>query len=371
MDRGDLFEHIYAAVEDDAALEALPQRFADLVGCRSATLIHVTADGALRSFLSNYWPEEILGPYVEGGYDREDPWVPAATAPGALNRIQALDALVPPERVVNSRFGDFHRARGDDTARAVGGRILLDDGMVGLAAQAGLRAPPFEAQHVARLQPLVPHIRRLYDLRQRLAVREGPARAEALAAEGLIDGMTCGVILAAANGRILFLNRTARRMLERSGGLRVTAGILWAPEAGPRLARAMALAAARRGDAFDALEIRGGDDIAWRLCVCPWTLEGRSCALVTIDEPRAGAPGAARLAGRLHGLTAAETAILDALLAGLSPEETARRREVSIATVRTQVQQLLRKTGTSRIGEMLAQVGRLPALGRFEEPDGR
>lgn len=355
----DILDQLYAAVDDDAALDALPQLIADLVGTRSAMLIHHGADGALLSHHYNYWTPEHLSLYVAGGYHLEDPWVPTASAPGAFNRMQPLDAIVPADKVLNgTRFGEFHRTIGDDTARAVGGLILLEDGLLGLAAQAGLAAAAFDASHAAKLQPLVPHMQRLYNLRHRLAgQRPGPSPAD-----GVVDALSCGVLIVDGASRILFLNHPAHRILDRRDGLRVTAGVLWTPEKRYRLARAVAIAASRRESSFDALEFAGAQGTAYRVTISPWTLEGRSCALVTIDEPGASQPDATRIAARLYGLTAAEAAILNALLSGLAPEEIAERRAVSLATVRTQVQQLLRKTGKHRIADMLVLIARLPIM---------
>lgn len=354
----DIFDRIYAAVDDDAALAELPQHIADLVGTRSATLTHVGADGALRSHHCNYWAPEHLQFYVSGGYHLDDPWVAPASAPGALNRMQTLDAIVPPEAVVNTRFFEAFRSFGDDTALAVGGILTLEDGVLGMAGHAGFGSSGFEARHVAMLQPLVPHVQRLYNLRHRLAGQ----RPRPSPADGVVDALSCGVLIADAASRILFLNHPAHRILDRRDGLRVTAGVLWAPEKRDRLARAVAIAASRRESSFDALELAGAQGADYRVTVSPWKLEGRSCALVTIDEPGRTPPEALRIAGRLHGLTAAESAILDALMAGLSPEEIAERRTVSLATVRTQVQQLLRKTGTRRITDMLVLIARLPVI---------
>jgi len=361
----DILDRLYAAVDDDAALAALPQLIADTVGARSAMLQHIGADGAMRSATFNYWAPEHLSRYVEGKYYLDDPWLPYASAPHAINRVYAFDELVPLRTVLNSRFFDFYRSIGDDTAHVVGGVIALEDGMLTLGALAGLGSNGFDAGHAARLQPLVPHLRRLYELRARLA-RGRPAPS---LADGVIDGLDCGVLIVDQNGRILFLNRLAKAILDRADGLASRAGTLRVKSGGDRrLVWAMAIAASRRDAGFDAFEVARSDGASYRIAVSPWSFLGSSCALITIDDPKADQSPAADLAARLYGLTSAETAVLKALLKGLSPEEAAEQRAVSLATVRTQVQHLLRKTDTRRISEMLVLVARLARVASSPAP---
>jgi DNA-binding CsgD family transcriptional regulator len=67
------------------------------------------------------------------------------------------------------------------------------------------------------------------------------------------------------------------------------------------------------------------------------------------DQPRASAD----TLNALYGLTPAETTIANGLLSGLSPQEIADQRRVSIGTVRDQLKSLLSKTGTRRQSDLV------------------
>lgn len=74
----------------------------------------------------------------------------------------------------------------------------------------------------------------------------------------------------------------------------------------------------------------------------------RSLMLLVLNLEARNYADAARRAGELFGLSAAETSVLAAILEGLTVEEIAERRCASIATVRTQVKQILSKSGHVR-----------------------
>lgn len=65
---------------------------------------------------------------------------------------------------------------------------------------------------------------------------------------------------------------------------------------------------------------------------------------------------------REHNLTPAETQVLDALCAGLRPQEVAVQHGVAISTVRSQISSIRSKTGAQSIRALVRQVAVLPPL---------
>jgi DNA-binding CsgD family transcriptional regulator len=65
---------------------------------------------------------------------------------------------------------------------------------------------------------------------------------------------------------------------------------------------------------------------------------------------------------RCHGLTSAETAVLQALCDGLDPMEIARHNGVAVCTVRSQIGSVRAKTGAGSIRELLSRIAALPPL---------
>jgi FixJ family two-component response regulator len=65
---------------------------------------------------------------------------------------------------------------------------------------------------------------------------------------------------------------------------------------------------------------------------------------------------------RLCDLTQAETAVLEALVAGDRPTDIAKDKGVAMSTVRTQICQLRLKTGSHSIREIVQRVVGLPPM---------
>jgi len=65
---------------------------------------------------------------------------------------------------------------------------------------------------------------------------------------------------------------------------------------------------------------------------------------------------------RDHGLTPAETRVLEALCDGHDAREVAERHGVGIATVRTQICAIRAKTGTESIRDLVRLVAALPPM---------
>ena len=65
---------------------------------------------------------------------------------------------------------------------------------------------------------------------------------------------------------------------------------------------------------------------------------------------------------RSHGLTLAETRVLEALSEGLQPSDIAARHGVGISTIRSQIGSIRSKTRSDSIGALVRQVAVLPPL---------
>jgi DNA-binding CsgD family transcriptional regulator len=98
------------------------------------------------------------------------------------------------------------------------------------------------------------------------------------------------------------------------------------------------------------------------VAVLPLDAEGGGAALVSLEQPRRTQDLAVQCYARQHGLTAAETAVLEALIDGLTPSGVARSKRVAVSTVRTQIGQLRLKTGSRSIRHLLDRVAGLPPM---------
>ena len=84
--------------------------------------------------------------------------------------------------------------------------------------------------------------------------------------------------------------------------------------------------------------------------------------LISLPQSSRSKDLAVQIFAREQGCTGAETAVLEALLAGQTPEAIAQAKRVALCTVRTQIGQLRLKTGSHTIRELLDRVAGLPPM---------
>ena len=99
----------------------------------------------------------------------------------------------------------------------------------------------------------------------------------------------------------------------------------------------------------------------------PATVLKPALALVLITDPANNPVLAGQALQQLFGLTAAEASVALALAAGRSAEEIAAERAVSLPTVRTQLRQMLAKTGALHLRDLVRLLASLPVV----TPPGR
>ena len=176
-----------------------------------------------------------------------------------------------------------------------------------------------------------------------------------------LDHVGRGMLLVGAGGRVLHANRLASQALADGHALQISQGRLGAhsPDDAQRLAGA--LQAAMQRDLRQLLHL-GQGATSVTVAVLPIDGEGGGAALVSMEQPRRKLDLAVQCYARQHSLTGAETAVLEALLGGLSPSAVARAKQVAVSTVRTQISQLRLKTGARSIRQLLDRVAGLPPM---------
>lgn len=177
-----------------------------------------------------------------------------------------------------------------------------------------------------------------------------------------LDHVGRGMLLVRTDARVLHANRLASRALGPGAVLQVIDGCLRAAAAGDQQALMDALVAATERGLRQMLPLGQGAD-ALSVAVLPLDRQGAGVALVSLPQARGGGPDlAVHGFARLHGITSAETAVLEALLSGRRPGDIAREKGVQLSTVRTQIGQLRQKCGARTIRELLDRVAALPPM---------
>ena len=223
------------------------------------------------------------------------------------------------------------------------------------------RKREFERDEIRLYERLAPHLQRAVQLNLKLTRLEMRCSASADA----LDYLEQGAFLVDGASRVLHANREAERLTGVGGALRVLSGILRARAASDTaelhgLVAGCAACGEEAGTGGPLSLPRGPDRAAIDLSVLPlrgetspFFLVPRPVAIIFARDPdRRRAPPAARLMQR-YGLTRAEIRFAVEIVKGDGLQACADRLGVSLATARTHLAHIFRKTGVARQAELV------------------
>jgi len=216
---------------------------------------------------------------------------------------------------------------------------------------------------------LAAHLRRSIQIHRGIVGR----RVQGSAAERVLDAVPIGVILLNATCQVLNQNKMADDILSQHDGLFVDrTGLCTAvPKESARLRRVIAQVASS-GEDPDRTPVgvirveRPSLSSAWLLIVVPIVAapheEGvMPLAVIFVSDGERTPEIPPEVLERLFGLTPAESRLLVALVDGHSLDEAATMFSVSKNTLRNQLNQIFRKTETSKQSELVRMVLTSPA----------
>jgi DNA-binding CsgD family transcriptional regulator/PAS domain-containing protein len=216
-----------------------------------------------------------------------------------------------------------------------------------------------------RMRLIVPHLCR--------AVLIGKAvdleAAEAAAFADTLDGLSAGVFLVDAKGRIVHVNASGRALAAEGAALRVVDDTLVPADA--VAARVLDEALAAAGDGDTAVGVRGiavpltaRDRERYTVHVLPLTSGARRCAgqryaavaAVVVRKAAIETPSPAEAVARSYGLTPSELRVMLASIEVGGVAETADALGIGEATVKTHLHRVFGKTGASRQADLVRLV---------------
>jgi DNA-binding CsgD family transcriptional regulator len=175
--------------------------------------------------------------------------------------------------------------------------------------------------------------------------RRGTQRSEVIVAlHSVLDEFPHSVFVVSSESRLLFQNRGARALIQKTGTLQLRRGFLWI---GDSLAGSLVRSQRSGGEssAGSALWVSQGTP-ARRHCLYVTRLGLRRrtdpIAIVLFPSHR-GRQVSVRMLKELYRLTQAEATTAAQLFAGLRPTEAARHLKVSTNTVRSHIKRIFAK----------------------------
>ncbi len=235
-------------------------------------------------------------------------------------------------------------------------------------------APHFQASQYAEADLLVPHLRRAIEVYQTL---HGTRRVHLALAEA-IDRLPTGLLLLDRKRRVVVQSKGAARIIAAEDGFGID-------RSGPSAADARENATLQKLIA-DAMEAQAGQEMrsagfvavsrpsgarAYAVMVTPLLAApghgAGSDAVVAlfVADPSARVVATPEVLTELYQLTHSEAELVRLLAGGLSLEEAAVKRGVSLNTARSHLKHAFAKTDTSRQGELVRLI--ISGVGQIRE----
>lgn len=359
---GPVLRGIYDAAFDPGRWSTAMEQVSDEIDARASFLFSSHSDtepGAVQQ--THGLPPEMIDSF--GTYwHTQDEWANAARSTGNMQRGTLVTGteLVPARELRRTSFyNDFCRRY---EIESLLGSVLFDgreaDGMplTNLCWYRPPGSPDFGEQEKRRVRNLLPHFRRALRIQRRIGWLASQRTQPALGALGLAS------FVLDRSARVVHHNALGGELLQslppecsRFGQLR---------QLGERCTPAItdAIAACRPEAPVQVMAMLGSPHhrvVQATLVVLPgetampFDAPPQARFLLLVELPRHGGIETAKRVAPLFGLTPAEARVLGGLLDGVAPAAIAEAGGTCLPTVRTQISNILAKTGTAGQSELL------------------
>ena len=271
------------------------------------------------------------------------------------------EELIETKALMRTEWFDF--CRSTEIYHLIGAQTLVDDGFISaVGVHRPERCKSFDESDRRKMSLILPHIQRSQQIAGKLgaAVRQGGLAFE------LLETLSVGVAIVAADGRLLYANRVAEKVFRTSGGLCVVRGRLRPQAAGDGAAFERSVSdMVRTGSGTGTrsggmMHLRRSDMMTMPVLIAPLRVAGHDTTLpsaaVIFADPDAATVSPWRMLAWRWGLTPAEARLLAALAAGQEVGSYANATGVGVGTVRTHLKQIFAKTGYRRQVDLVRAV---------------
>ncbi|HTE92742.1 MAG TPA: LuxR C-terminal-related transcriptional regulator [Bradyrhizobium sp.] len=216
-----------------------------------------------------------------------------------------------------------------------------------------------------RMALLIPHVRRALLIGKTIHRKQ----TEAVCFSDVLDGLSAGMILVDANGRIVHTNNAGNAILDASDFLRSVCGRLVASDPAINAALREILVAANAGDAAlgvkgIALPLTAHDGERYVAHVLPLTSGARreaglaynAVAALFIRKASLEPFSPPEVIGEMYKLTPSELRVLLAIVDIGGVPEVAAALGVAVTTIKTHLSRLFEKTGVARQADLVKLV---------------
>jgi DNA-binding CsgD family transcriptional regulator/PAS domain-containing protein len=363
-----IIEALYVGVLDSSAWERAMLGITDLVnGAAGCLFAFRPSDGAvLRN--ETYRFDPMLVEQYGRDWASRDPRLPAASGVPVGEPILEVQLMAKRDWQKTDIYNDF-LLRIDVPWFFSTWLHKTPDKVVSLSIQGSRRHGPFDAHECARIRPVLPHLRRALEIKDRLEVSR--IRADALSKS--LDNVTFGVIVLTAQGRVLESNAMADELLGAEDGCRRSRdGTLWLNEPAGKQLQYWILSGTPPANNADGL-LHVPRRIASPLSVVvtrlpplstSWTGHGHGDAawMLLLFDPELRLSVSAEMIARDLGISAREAEVAALLMAGHELKAVAAILRISVHTARAHVKSIFARTGLRSQVELIRRVASGPAM---------
>jgi DNA-binding CsgD family transcriptional regulator len=360
-----LIGHVYDAALDPALWTGVLAQIGEFVGGQAGGIL---SKHSVSKASTPYYHFGVDPYYVRIYADTHSKFDPVSTLPFFdAEQIVSLPELVPYDDFCEGRF--FHewmRPQGlVDAANSVLEKSALSCSFLTILRDEARGIVDDEMRR--RMALVVPHVRRAVLIGKVIDLKQ----AEAATFAGMLDGLSAGMFLIAADGRIVHANVAGHGMLSAGDVIRSIRGRLATTTSDKQIERTLheTFAAANHGDAEIgikgiALSLNAQNGERYVAHVLPLTSGARRFAGVAYAATTAmfvrkvalQSPLAAEIIARTYNLTPAELRVLLAIVEVGGIPEVATALGVADSTIKTHVGRLFGKTGASRQADLVKLV---------------
>jgi DNA-binding CsgD family transcriptional regulator/PAS domain-containing protein len=358
-----LIGNIYDAALDRSLWPDALARIGDFVGGHGVGLL--SKDSLSRTSTPHYRCG-VDPHYVRTYAETHSKFDPAATLPFFdVEQIVSFPELVPYDEFRQGRFyREWMQPQGwVDAANAVLEKSVLSFSFISILRSESCGLVDDEMRR--RMALIVPHVRRAVLIGRVIDLRE----AETASFADTLDGLSAGLVLIAADGRIVHSNAAASDMLNAGDFLRSNSGRLTTSDKHVDKLLNDSFAGAVDGDAGIgvkgiALPLTAGTGERYVAHVLPLTSGARrragtaytATAAIFVRKAALETPAAPEVILKTFKLTPTELRVLLAIVDVGGIPEVAVRLGVAETTVKTHVKRLFEKTGKNRQADLVKLV---------------
>ena len=371
----DLVSQIYEAAMNPMAMQCLPDVVATHFGSESCLFHFCYRPAQIASAI----PENARLPigtanfdiaactsYAEYYHERNE-WYARGWKKG-FPAVVLGEELMSRRELLRTEWADYCKLTGG-MFELVGAQCLVSSDLIAaIGIHRPLGARPFNESDRRMMALVLPHLERAFQIHERLGVE---ATRSALAID-LLDSLSVGLVIVAADSRLLFASTVADRVLRQGQHLALRDGRLRAVSShnGPWLDRLIAGAvrtsAGLVGGAGGKFHLGGANGSSLAILVAPMRIASlgfglmQPAAIVIFADPDTRTHVPEERLRQLYGLTPAEIRLLTALLNGQKLAEYAGTASITYGTARIHLKRLLQKTSCHSQTDLVRTVLRDP-----------